>query len=301
MTALPSNVDELLATVSALSGKLAGREGNQIREHLQRLAVVLAASGPEAELRERAAVELEQLVAAIVRLIPMGGIGGPTAKALRGFNLRKLADGLRTFVEYLRAPTAENQAQVEQLVAHMQGAPALQPVPLDELRIDARVQSLAIQSALRRGLEGVEAQRAVERMKRDMAALVARLEARARHEGERARTASEMERLLDQLIQSGNKLGQAIAPERAAIAQAFRRVDLARMSDGMRAFAAWISTPADDAAAHVAALRARLAETLGPPTAGDPLASEAERRADFEREIAAAVEQIFRGAEPPPP
>ena len=296
MTALPSNVDELLATVGALSGKLAGREGNQIREHLQRLAVVLAhpdPGGSEAELRARAAVELEQLVAAIVRLT---GIGGATARALRGFNLRALADGLRTFVEYLRAPTAENQAQVEQLVAHLQGAPALQPVPLDELRIDARVQSLAIQSALRRGLEGVEAQRAVERMKREMTALVARLEARARHEGERARIASELERLLDQLIGSGNKLGQAIAPERAAIAQAFRRVDLARMSDGMRAFAAWISTPADDAGAHVAALRARLAETLGPPTAGDPLASEAERRADFEREIAAAVEQIFGGA-----
>ena len=296
MTALPSNVDALLATVSALSGKLAGREGNQIREHLQRLAVVLAhpdPGGSEAELRARAAVELEQLVAAIVRLT---GIGGATARALRGFNLRALADGLRAFVEYLRAPTAENQAQVEQLVAQMQGAPALQPVPLDELRIEARVQSLAIQSALRRGLENVEAQRAVERMKREMTALVARLEARARHEGERARIASELERLLDQLIGSGNKLGQAIAPERAAIAQAFRRVDLARMSDGMRAFAAWISTPADDAAAHVAALRARLAETLGPPTAGDPLASEAERRADFEREIAAAVEQIFGGA-----
>ncbi|HEY0990095.1 MAG TPA: hypothetical protein VGD80_23745 [Kofleriaceae bacterium] len=298
MTALPSNVDELLATVSALSGKLAGREGNQIREHLQRLAVVLAhpdPGGSEAELRELDRGALAQLAAAIVRLT---GIGGPTAKALRGFNLRTLADGLRTFVEYLRAPTAENQAQVEQLVAHMQGAPALQPVPLDELRIEARVQSLAIQSALRRGLEGVEAQRAVERMKREMTALVARLEARARHEGERARTAAEMERLLDQLIGSGNRLGQAIAAERAAIAQAFRRVDLARMSDGMRAFAAWISTPADDAAAHVAALRARLAETLGPPTAGDPLASEAERRADFEREIAAAVEQIFGGARP---
>jgi len=295
MTALPSNVDELLATVSAMSSKLAGREGNRIREHLQRLAAVLAQSGPEPELRERTAVELEQLIAAIVRLT---GMGGPTAKALRGFNLRKLTDGLRMFVEYLRAPTAQNQAQVEQLVARLQGSPAMQPVPLDELRIDQRVESLAIQSALRRGLEGGDAQRAVERIKREMAVLVTRLEGHARQEGERARAASEMERLLDQLIQSGNKLGQAIAPERAAIAEAFRRVDLARMSDGMRAFAAWISTPTDDAAAHVAALRARLAETLGPPTAGDPLASEAERRADFEREIAAAVEQIFRGPEP---
>ena len=80
MTALPSNVDELLATVSAMSGKLAGREGNRIREHLQRLAAVLAQSGPEPELRERTAVELEQLIAAIVRLT---GMGGPTAKALK--------------------------------------------------------------------------------------------------------------------------------------------------------------------------------------------------------------------------
>jgi hypothetical protein len=295
MAELPSNVDELLASVSALSGKLAGREGNRIREALQRLAVVLAESGPEPELRERTAVELEQLIAAIVRLT---GMGGPTAKALRGFNLRKLADGLRTFLEYLRTPTAENQAQVEQLVARMQGSPALQPVPLDELSIDARVASLAIQSAKRRGLEGDDARRAVDRMKREMAQLVTRLEGRAREEAERARSASELDRMLDQLVQSGNRLGQAIAPERAAIAQAFRRVELARMSDGMRAFAVWISTPADDPVAHVAALRAKLADTLGPPTAGDPLASEAERRADFEREIAVAVEQIFGGAAP---
>jgi hypothetical protein len=295
MAELPSNVDELLASVSALSGKLAGREGNRIREALQGLAAVLGETGPEPELRERTAVELERLIEAIVRLT---GMGGPTAKAVRGFNLRKLADGLRTFLDYLRAPTAENQAQVEQMVARMQGSPTMQPVPLDELRIDHRVASLAIQSAMRRGLEGDEARRAVERMKREMAQLVTRLEGRAREEAERARSASEIERMLDQLIQSGSKLGQAIAPERAAIAQAFRRVPLPRMSDGMRAFAVWISTPAADPAAHVAALRDKLAEVLGPPTAGDPLASEAERRADFEREIAVAVEQIFGGAGP---
>jgi hypothetical protein len=172
-------------------------------------------------------------------------------------------------------------------------------VPLDELRIHHRVASLAIQSAMRRGLEGDEARRAVDRMKREMAQLVTRLESRAREEAERARSASEIERMLDQLIESGNKLGKAIAPERAAIAQAFRRVALARMSDGMRAFAVWISTPTDDPAAHVAALRDKLADTLGPPTAGDPLASEAERRADFEREIAVAVEQIFGSVGPP--
>ena len=41
--------------------------------------------------------------------------------------------------------------------------------------------------------------------------------------------------------------------------------------------------------------RAELARVLGPPALGDPGRSEAERRADFERDIRVAVDQIFRG------
>jgi hypothetical protein len=296
MTApLPSDVGELLSTVSTLSSKLTGREGAVIREHLQQLAAILTRQGPDEELRALAAAELEQLIASLVRLT---GLRGPIAKAIRGFEVRKLADGLRTFADYLRAPTSENQAQVEQLVAGLQGSAALQPVPLDELQIDQRVESLAVQSALRHGLKGAEARRAVERMKREMATLVRQLELRAQEEGHRANTANEMEQLLDALIATGNSLGQAIAPERDAIAAAFRRVDLERMANGLRVFAAWVSTPAADAVAHVAGLRAQLVDTLGPPTAADPGRSEADRRADFEREIEIAVDHIFRGTRP---
>jgi hypothetical protein len=100
------------------------------------------------------------------------------------------------------------------------------------------------------------------------------------------------------VVQTGSPLAQALAPERAAIVAAFRSVDLAHMAEGLKAFGAWLSTPAADPAAHVQVLRARLAEALGPPTTGDPARSEAERRTDFEREIQVAVDQIFRGTSP---
>jgi len=299
----PTTFDQLMAELAGLSTKLAGREGQAIREHLQRLASILAQQGPEPELRARTAAELEQLIGAIAQL---GKIKrGPSAKAIRDLDLGQLAGGLRTFVTYLRAPTGENQAQVEELVAKLQGAAVLSPVPLDELRrggaIDSTIEVLAVESARRHGLEGAELRHAVERMKRQMSGLMTELELRAQQEAARARTASEFERLVDAVVQTGTALGQAVAHERAPIVQAFRGVDLAHMAEGLRVFAEWLSTPAGDVTAHVALLRARLAETLGPPTAGDPARSDAERRADFEREIKAAVDDIFRSTRPASP
>ena len=288
--------EQLMAALAGLSTKLAGREGNAIREHIQRLGNILALQGPEPELRARAAAELEQLVEAIAQLAKPRR--GPSAKAIRDLDLGQLAGGLRTFAAYLRAPTGENQAQVEDLVAKLQGAAVLQPVPLDELRIDGTIEELAVESARRHGLEGAELRHAVARMKQQMSALVTQLEIRAKQEASRAKTAAEFERLVGAVVQTGTALGQAVANERAPIVQAFRSVDLAHMAEGLRVFAEWLSTPAGDVTAHVATLRARLAEALGPPTAGDPARSEAERRADFEREIKAAVDQIFRSTRP---
>jgi hypothetical protein len=302
----PPTFEQLMAELAGLSAKLAGREGQAIRAHLQQLATILAQQGPEPELRARTADELEQLIEAIAQLGQHGKTRrGPSAKAIRDIDLGQLAGGLRTFVTYLRAPTGENQAQVEELVARLQGAAVLQPAPLDELRqggaIDGTIEALAVESARRHGLEGAELRHAVARMKQQMSSLMTQLELRAQQEASRARTASEFERLIDAVVQTGTPLGQAVAHDRAPIVQAFRGVDLAHMAEGLRVFAEWLSTPAADTTAHVALLRARLAETLGPPTAGDPARSEAERRADFEREIQAAVDQIFRNTRPAPP
>jgi hypothetical protein len=298
MTApLDPRFDALMVGLIGMVGKLAGRDAQAIRERVQRLARILGERGPEGELRARAAGELEALVEAIAGLV--GAAPGPAAQAVRGIDLAQLAAGLRTFAEYLRAPTGENQAEVAQLVASLQGAapPRPLPIPLDELKIDGTVEALAVESARRHGLDGAELRRAVDRMKRQMSGLVRQLERRAHDEAARARAASDFERRIAAVIQTGGPLGQALAAESAAVIQAFRTVDLAHMAEGQQAFALWLSTPAPDAAAHVAALRARLAEVLGPPTAGDPARSEDERRADFEREIRVAVDEIFRSTD----
>ncbi|TMQ05184.1 MAG: hypothetical protein E6J90_49730 [Deltaproteobacteria bacterium] len=299
------NLAALMAALAQLPAQVTGREGQAIRGHVERLAQVLGAEGPDAELRARAAAELEQLIAAVTRFTAAartrkaaaaaGPGGAPGAAPGAAIDLGQLAESLRTFVEFLRAPTQANQAQVEQMVATLEGFAVPRPVPLDELRIDGTVEELAIESARRHGLAGAEARRAVERMKREIAALVRQLEARAQQDASRAQTAAEMERLVDAVVQTGTPLGRALAAERGAVLDAFRRVDLAHMAEGLRVFGAWLSTPAGDVAAHVATFRAELARVLGPPALGDPGRSEAERRADFERDIRVAVDQIFRG------
>jgi len=290
--------DELMGTLGSLATKLAGHEGTAIRERLRQLAAVLATQGsvPPASdivLRTRAAAVLEHLIASIV---PLGGLA--PLRSLRGVNLGELIDGLRSFIELLRAPTGERLVAVEQLIADLQASRVLRPVPIHGLDIDDTAEALATESARRHGLDGAALRSAVGRMKREMSTLVRQLELRARAESQRAQTAAEMERLLDALIASGGPLGKAVAPERAALVRAFRTVDLAHMAAGLRVLGRWLSTPAGDPEAHVAGLRAQFAEAVGPATAGDPARSEVERRADFDRDIRASVDEIFRATSP---
>jgi hypothetical protein len=290
---------DLAAVIGALAqlpAQLTGRDGQDIRTRVERLAGILGAKGSDAELRSRAVAELEQLIEAVTRLAAGARGKQRAAEAKAAIDLGQLADGLRTFVAFLRAPTTANQAGVEQMIATLHGTALPRPVPLDQLNIDATVEQLAIESARRHGLAGADARHAVARMKREMTALVHQLELRAQQEASRATAASDMERLFDRVVDTGTPLGQALAPERAAIITAFRSVDLAHMAEGLRVFGEWLARRAPDPAAHVADLRTRLADTLGPPTAGDPARSEDERRHDFERDIQLAVDQIFRGS-----
>lgn len=295
MTApMPPNLEELMAALGAVSGKLAGREGDAIRRHLQQLLEVLAQGGtqaaPDAELRARAGGALDQLITALVQLLDGRGAAG---SSLRGVDLKKLADDLRAFAEFLRSPTSENQAQAEQLIEQLQGSP-FQPVPLDQLKLDSTLDVLAAAAARRQGLTGAEARSTAERMKSEARVAIRRFELRAHDEAARAATAAQLDQLLDQLIETGTPVAQAVAGERASLVAQFRSVDLVHMSDGLRTFAAWLTSPVgDDLPAQLASLRAQWAAALGAPTHKDPARSDAEKRFDFERELASEVHAIF--------
>lgn len=291
----PSNLDELLGSLAAIAGKLGGADGSAVREHLQHLATVLAMPGSEAEQRARTADALDRLIGVIAQLV---GLRGPAAKALKDFPLPRLADGLSAFVAYLRDPSTERQAAVEQQLSGLPGLPELQPVPLDELPIRARVESLAEAAARRRGLRGAAARREVDRIKREMTALLQQVDREVQDNAGRVRALADMERLLDRMAQLKSPLSQALTGERAALLEAFRRVDLARMAEGLRTFGQWVATPADDPAAHIAALRTQFAAAIGPPTMSEPAQSDTELRAELERRVQVAVDQILLAKEP---
>ncbi|HET9622082.1 MAG TPA: hypothetical protein VFP84_11990 [Kofleriaceae bacterium] len=293
----PAGLEPLIGMLATATSQLSGPGGKAVRARLTALAEILASAGPEADLRARAALELEGLVAALGALA--GASPPETAHAARAIDLGQLADGLRTFATYLREPTLAHQAEVERVVAGLQAAAAPAAVPLDELQIDDWITELARESTTRHGLKGGEQRRAIERIEREMKALIRQLEARAQQDAARANTAADAARLIDLLIETQTPLAHAVAARRAELVAAFHVVDLAHMAAGLQTFARWLSKAAlvdAEPAAYVAELARSLGDALGPATHGSPLRSDAERRADFERDIRRAVEQILGGA-----
>jgi len=291
MTASTPDLGDQLAALRALSSRLAGRDGDELRACIQRITEIAGAVGAtaaeRAALPARAAAELEHLVAAIGQLAELRG---PAAGALRGIDVTPVVDQLRAFAAYLRAPTGETRAKIRALISGLPGGDAdPQPSPRD-----AWIAALARDAARAGGLAEDAVDEVVERATRTLALPVRQLELAAQHDAARASTAARLDPLLDAMIASGSALGPALAAQRAEIAHAFRRVDLGHMAGGLRVLSAWLATPARDTAAHVAALRDQLAEALGPPTLAEPAASDADRRAELEREVTAAVERAVR-------
>lgn len=84
-----------------------------------------------------------------------------------------------------------------------------------------------------------------------------------------------------------------LAGQRDEILREFCRASLAGMAAGLREYALWLATWAHDAQDQVGALRTRMWNVMGPQTFVDPRRSDAERRADYERQAQAGVEQIL--------
>lgn len=123
-----------------------------------------------------AAVELEPLIGAVARLAT-GTLDGAPPPAI-DLDLGELASGLWAFAAYLRAPTREREAELDQLAATLAAAVAPPPTPR---QLDGRIDELAREAAGRRGLTGDALTAAAARMATQIRALVRRLERQAQH------------------------------------------------------------------------------------------------------------------------
>jgi hypothetical protein len=284
-----SDLGPVAAMLQAFGAAFPGKSGDELRAHLASLTELVAAPAgatPEADAdkRTKAAAHLDAVVTRLAAL--------PVLQNARG--TQTLA-GLRGFVAWLRSPTPENERAVEEFMGWA-GAGIPQPpppAPLAEYDPSATVDALAAEAARRQGLTGQAARSAVERMKRDVKSVMARLELRAQDDAARATATRDFATLLDQVLALKTPLMAALAPKRDAILSAVAHVDTTHIGSGMRAIASWLTSSGDDVDAHVAALDAILAEALGPATHPDALRSDADRQADFERDVREAIHAVF--------
>lgn len=157
------SVSRLLATLAAVASALPGDDGARIRGHVERLAASFEAGGRG----DRG--ELDRLTAAVVELA--------RGARMPGADLGELASALCALSTYLRAPTGEHQAQVDQASDALAGAvpePALEP-----RQIDGRIEELALAAARGRGLTGAALSGATASMVDEIRAVIRRLERQA--------------------------------------------------------------------------------------------------------------------------
>lgn len=252
-TSEPPTFDDLQAALDAACAKLASREGDELRARIQRLFEIVDATDDQArDLPARTADELAQLIGALER-----------------------------FVGHAPGERVAGVERIEQLFAALHASAE----PVAESPIDRQIAALVRAALEPRGLAALEVQRIVARAKRELATPARQLALGMQREAARSQAMGKLERLLETVAATGSALGKVLVDERAAIVAAFERADLDRMAEGFRVIATWLSTPTSDVAAHLAALRPRLAEALGPLSMAAPTCHEAERTAALERAL----------------
>jgi uncharacterized protein YheU (UPF0270 family) len=163
-----------------------------------------------------------------------------------------------------------------------------------EEALDTLMEALAKVTGTMHGLEGREMHRHVENVKEQLHSLVQSTRVKQQDAEARAAAAQQVEKLIDTVAKTGTVAGKALAKQRGSVSQAFRGVDLSKMSDGLRVFAEWLRNPTDAGQVQVEQLIAQLQTTMGPAAAWDEEREAAERRKQIDQQVQSSLDDIFR-------
>ncbi|HEY0992266.1 MAG TPA: hypothetical protein VGD80_34680 [Kofleriaceae bacterium] len=157
-----SPLQALIEALASMVARAHGFEGPELQRHVsdfkgqvQSLVKMFDIKAREEQQRRHTTSEVERLLEGIART---GTAAGQTvaqhreqiAQAFRGVDLSRIADGLQVLAQWLRNPTDDNRAPVQQMIADLQAtmdSVAGSPAPIDEER---RAQ---IQNEVRASLE----------------------------------------------------------------------------------------------------------------------------------------------------
>jgi len=125
-------LDVLIEVLATAAGQLEGLKGAELKKHVTELThrvQQLAQSVEERvvvdEQRRAVAAEVERLIDVFVRTGTTAGNlidknREAIAKAFRGVDLDRVAEGLRLFADWMQNPTSQSETQVKQLVEQLQ-------------------------------------------------------------------------------------------------------------------------------------------------------------------------------------
>lgn len=133
---------------------------------------------------------------------------------------------------------------------------------LDEQPLPALVEALATATARQQGFEGTELRRQVSDLGGQIETVLRMFRIKAAELRQRAKTTTEIDRLLEAIAKTDTAAGRAIAAHRSEIGDAFRDVDLAQISSGLSVLTEWLRDPTSDSRQPVQQLLARLQAVL---------------------------------------
>lgn len=166
-------------------------------------------------------------------------------------------------------------------------------IPLDQYPLQALIEAVGKVVARQQGFEGEPLRRHVSGFIGHVQTLMKMFEIKLQEDRQRERSSAEVERLIDGIVRTGTSAGNAIASHRDAIVQAFRGVELAQVSSGVRVLVQWLQNPTAETHQPVQQLLENLQSVLGTitnapsPDGGDP---NIER---MHREMRASLIQMF--------
>lgn len=121
-----------------------------------------------------------------------------------------------------------------------------QELQLESFPLPLLIEVFAQEVVKQEGLEGDEARHYAADLGGRVQSLVKQFQLDLVEARQRKQSSRELELLLDGIAQTGTTAGKLVAEHRATISEAFRGVELARMSDGMGVLSAWLRNPAGE-------------------------------------------------------
>ncbi len=172
--------------------------------------------------------------------------------------------------------------------------PAVDEAPTSPVELQNMIEIIATAAAQSQGLRGSQLKEQVRELVTQVQGVAKEVELAMAVDESRKHTVSEIQRLIDVMMQAGQNTAKVIGPHRDAIARMFRHVDFEKMSMGLRLVHEYLQNPNAVTEDRIKELMGDLEATMGPLVNFDPTREDERRREEIKKDVQSQLEKIFR-------